>query len=114
MRVLLIGAGGVGSAFSLIAARREFIDAVVVADYDLGRAERLVERVGDPRFVAAQVDASDEAAVAALLAEHRCDVVMNAADPRFVMPQFRAALADGAHYLDMAMSLSPPAPRAAL
>ena len=49
-------------------------------------------------------------AIAALLAEHQCDVVMNAADPRFVMPQFRAALAHGAHYLDMAMSLSHPDP----
>jgi len=110
VRVLLVGAGGVGSAFSLIAARRDFLDGIVVADYDQARAERLVERMADPRFVAARVDASDEAAVAALLSEHQCDVVMNAADPRFVMPQFRAALASGAHYLDMAMSLSRPHP----
>ena len=55
-----------------------------------------------------QVDASDETAVAALLAEHRCDVLMNATDPRFVMPLFRAALQGGAGYLDMAMSLSKP------
>jgi saccharopine dehydrogenase-like NADP-dependent oxidoreductase len=31
---------------------------------------------------------------------------MNAVDPRFVMPIFNGALADGADYLDMAMSLS--------
>jgi saccharopine dehydrogenase-like NADP-dependent oxidoreductase len=35
---------------------------------------------------------------------------MNATDPRFVMPLFRAALAGGANYLDMAMSLSKPHP----
>ena len=35
---------------------------------------------------------------------------MNATDPRFVMPLFRAALQAGDHYLDMAMSLSHPAP----
>jgi saccharopine dehydrogenase-like NADP-dependent oxidoreductase len=35
---------------------------------------------------------------------------MNATDPRFVMPLFRAALAAGVHYLDMAMSLSHPDP----
>ena len=35
---------------------------------------------------------------------------MNAADPRFVMPLFDAALAAGAHYVDMAMSLSRPHP----
>jgi len=35
---------------------------------------------------------------------------MNATDPRFVMPLFRAALQAGTHYLDMAMSLSYPHP----
>jgi saccharopine dehydrogenase (NAD+, L-lysine-forming) len=66
--------------------------------------------VGDPRFIAAQVDAVDEAGVAALLAAHRCDVLLNATDPRFVMPLFRAALGTGVTYLDMAMSLSHPTP----
>ena len=36
--------------------------------------------------------------------------VMNAVDPRFVMPIFEGALAAGADYLDMAMSLSKPHP----
>ena len=66
MRILLVGAGGVGTALARIAA--------------------------------------------GLLAEHRCDVLMNATDPRFVMPLFRAALQAGTHYLDMAMSLSYPHP----
>ena len=46
--------------------------------------------------------------MAALLTEHSCDVLMNATDPRFVMPLYRAALQAGTHYLDMAMSLSHP------
>ena len=33
-------------------------------------------------------------------------MVLNAVDPRFVMPIFRAALSAGVTYLDMAMSLS--------
>src|SRR5204863_216945 len=49
-------------------------------------------------------------AAAGLLRQHRCDVLMNATDPRFVMPLFRAALQAGTHYLDMAMSLSYPHP----
>ncbi len=110
MRILLVGAGGVGSAITLIAARRTFIEHLVVADYDLARAEKAVAATGDPRFVAAQVDATDEPAVRALLTEHRCAVLLNATDPRFVMPLFRAALAAGADYLDMAMSLSRPHP----
>jgi saccharopine dehydrogenase (NAD+, L-lysine forming) len=108
MRILLVGAGGVGGAVTRIAARRPFVERLVVADFDEARAEKAVAAVGDPRFVAAQVDAGDEAAVRHLLAEHRCDVLLNATDPRFVMPLFRAALAAGVHYLDMAMSLSKP------
>ncbi len=110
MRVLLVGAGGVGGSIALIAARRDFFETMVVADYDGERAAQVVASTADPRFVAARVDASDTAAVAALLAEHRCDVLMNATDPRFVMPLFTAALDGGAQYLDMAMSLSRPHP----
>jgi saccharopine dehydrogenase (NAD+, L-lysine forming) len=39
MRVLLVGAGGVGAAFARIGARRPFA-GLVIADYDLGRAQR--------------------------------------------------------------------------
>ena len=42
--------------------------------------------------------------------EHRITHVMNAVDPRFVMPIFDGARGGGAHYLDMAMSLSRPHP----
>jgi saccharopine dehydrogenase-like NADP-dependent oxidoreductase len=100
----------VGSAVVAIARRRDFFDHMVIADYDRSRAERAVDHATDQRFVAARIDASDERAVAALIREHRCDVLLNATDPRFVMPLFRAALAADAHYLDMAMSLSRPHP----
>jgi saccharopine dehydrogenase (NAD+, L-lysine-forming) len=110
MRILVVGAGGVGSAVAPIAARRSFFELMVVADYDLARAERVVTRLADPRFVAARVDASDAAAVEALCREHRISHVLNAVDPRFVMPIFDGAFAAGADYLDMAMSLSHPHP----
>ncbi|MEU2073197.1 saccharopine dehydrogenase C-terminal domain-containing protein [Streptomyces sp. NPDC013489] len=112
MRVLLVGAGGVGSAITKIAARRGFFDQFVVSDYDLARAQAAVAALGseETRFSACRVDASDEAAVTRLLTERGCDVLMNATDPRFVMPLFNAALAAGSHYLDMAMSLSHPHP----
>jgi saccharopine dehydrogenase (NAD+, L-lysine-forming) len=111
MRILLVGAGGVGSAIAKIAARRSFFEAMVVADYDPVRARDAVAGTGpDPRFTAARVDASDRSAVTALLAEHRCDVLLNATDPRFVMPLFDAAFTAGVDYLDMAMSLSRPHP----
>jgi saccharopine dehydrogenase (NAD+, L-lysine forming) len=104
MRILLVGAGGVGGAFTAIAARRDFYEAVVVADYSFERAARAA--AADERFAAAQVDASSSHAVAALCREHRITHVMNAVDPVFDMPVFDGAHAAGAHYLDMAMSLS--------
>src|SRR5690349_14939555 len=109
MRILLVGAGGVGGA-AAIAVRRDFVDLLVVADYDLDRARAVVDRLADPRLRAVRLDASDEAAVASALAEHGVTALLNATDPRFVMPLFRAALAGGATYLDMAMSLSKPHP----
>ncbi|MEU6026063.1 saccharopine dehydrogenase C-terminal domain-containing protein [Streptomyces tauricus] len=112
MRVLLVGAGGVGTAITRIAARRPFFEHMTVADYDLARAESAVAALGEDgrRFSAVRLDASDTDGVRAALAEHRCDVLLNATDPRFVLSLFDAALAHGAHYLDMAMSLSRPHP----
>jgi len=110
MKILLVGAGGVGSAFCAIAARRDFFESVVVADYAVESAERAVAEVGDARFTAAQVDASDAGSVERLARESEATHVMNAVDPRFVMPIFEGALAAGADYLDMAMSLSKPHP----
>jgi saccharopine dehydrogenase (NAD+, L-lysine-forming) len=111
MRILIVGAGGVGSAALPILARRRFFEHVTAADYDLDRARRAVDRLGDDRFSSARVDASDARAVEALAREARATHVLNAVDPRFVMPIFEGAFAAGAAYLDMAMSLSRPSDR---
>ena len=109
MRILVIGAGGVGTAAAGIAARRTFYEHVVVADHDPERARRAAA-IGGDRFTAVHLDASSAAAVADLCRAHRVTHVLNAVDPRFVMPIFDGALAAGADYLDMAMSLSRPHP----
>jgi saccharopine dehydrogenase-like NADP-dependent oxidoreductase len=113
MRILVIGAGGVGSAVVGVAARRSFFDHCVLADHDLAKAQRAIAALapGDQaRFSAAAVDASSTEAVAALCRAHDITHVLNAVDPRFVMPIFDGAYAASAHYLDMAMSLSRPHP----
>ena len=113
MRILVIGAGGVGSAVVPIAVRRDFFERMVMADYDPARAERAIAGFpGDDRLVAGRVDASRPDDVAALCREHAITHVLNAVDPRFVMPIFEGAFAAGADYLDMAMSLSHPDPEA--
>ena len=110
MRILILGAGGVGGAAARIAARRDFPSQVIVADYSLSRAEKAVQAVGDKRFVAARLDASDQAGLVAFMTEYRIEGVLGATDPRFTMPVFRAALESRVHYMDMAMSLSKPHP----
>ena len=71
MKVLVVGAGGVGSAAVGIAARRAFFEPMVVADYDLGRAERAI--AADARTAASWPRRSTPPsldAVAALCREH--------------------------------------------
>ncbi|HEU5110557.1 MAG TPA: saccharopine dehydrogenase C-terminal domain-containing protein [Micromonosporaceae bacterium] len=106
MRVLLVGAGAVGAAAARIACGRDFFSRLVVADRDLDRARRAVDATGDVRLSAAGLDASSAAEVAGLCRQQRITHVLNAVDPRFVMPVFEGAFAAGADYLDLAMSLS--------
>jgi saccharopine dehydrogenase-like NADP-dependent oxidoreductase len=110
MRILVVGAGGVGNAIAVGLARRDFFDHAVIADVALARAEATRDRVDDPRFTAAAIDASNRAAIVALAKAERVDVIVNACDPRFNMPIFDAAFEARCTYLDMAMSLSKPHP----
>jgi saccharopine dehydrogenase-like NADP-dependent oxidoreductase len=115
MRILVVGAGGVGTAIAKIAARRTFFELLVVSDFDLTRAQSAVDWIAArhgsevaSRFAAARIDASDPDNVAELAREHGVTHVMNAVEPKFVPTIFSGALAADADYLDMAMSLSEP------
>ena len=110
MRVLVIGAGGVGAAVAAVAARRDFFERMIFADVDEGRARAAVAREADPRFTAATVDASDDHSVAALARGEGADAILNAVDPRFNEAVFAGAFEAGCTYLDMAMTLSQPHP----
>jgi saccharopine dehydrogenase (NAD+, L-lysine-forming) len=110
MNVLVVGTGGVGTAVAAVAQRRSFFDRIVFADLDPARPAEIVARLDDERFSAAQVDASDQAAIARLAKEVQADVVLNATDPRFNPQIFAAAFESRCTYLDMAMTLSEPHP----
>ncbi|MDN4639120.1 saccharopine dehydrogenase NADP-binding domain-containing protein [Agreia sp. PsM10] len=117
MRILLVGAGGVGDAIAKIAARRSFYEQIVVTDYDISRAQRTVDWIASKhgsevagRFAVDAIDASDPDSVADVARRHGASHVMNAVEPKFVPTIFAGALAAGADYLDMAMSLSEPHP----
>jgi saccharopine dehydrogenase-like NADP-dependent oxidoreductase len=111
MRVLVVGAGGVGAAFAAIAQRRPAFEHVVLADVALERAQAVAEGLAEPdRFSAERVDASKQAELAELIRRVKADAVLNATDPRFNEPIFNAAFEARATYLDMAMTLSHPHP----
>ena len=101
MKALVIGAGGVGRAIANIASRRSFIESMVIADRTLARAEEAVARVKDPRFSAAMVNAAELEDVRELIRKADPDVVINAVDPRFVMPIFLACEIENTNYVDM-------------
>jgi saccharopine dehydrogenase (NAD+, L-lysine-forming) len=109
MRVLLVGAGTVGEAIARVAADRDWLEHMLVADYDLARAEYVVNSINHGgKYEAHRIDASSSERVAHVARDHGIDLVMNAVDPQFVMPIFDGALVAGANYMDMAMSLSKP------
>jgi saccharopine dehydrogenase-like NADP-dependent oxidoreductase len=109
LRILVVGAGGVGAAAAAVAARRGFFERLVLGDIDEGRAQRAAAVLGD-RGGSARLDASDAAAIVALARAERVDAILNACDPRFNPPIFEAAFEAGCTYLDMAMTLSRPHP----
>jgi saccharopine dehydrogenase (NAD+, L-lysine forming) len=112
MRVLVVGAGGVGAAFASIAQRRPAFEQVLLADVSPTRAHDVVAKLGEAgRFAAERVDASDRAALVQLIDRARPDAVLNACDPRFNEPIFDAAFQARTTYLDMAMTLSHPHPQ---
>ena len=110
MKALVIGAGGVGSAIANIASRRPFIKQMVLADRNLSRADAAITKVKDSRFSAAEVNAAELEDIRALIRKAKPDIVINAVDPRFVMPIFLACEIENTNYMDMAMSLSRPHP----
>ena len=111
MKVLLIGLGTVGEAVARLSAGKPWLEQMVLADHDLEHARELAAEVGDSTsHPTAFIDASDTGAVEALARQYDVDLVMNAVDPRFVMPVFLGALAAGAHYMDTAVSVSEPHP----
>jgi saccharopine dehydrogenase-like NADP-dependent oxidoreductase len=110
VRVLVVGTGGVGSAFAAIARRREFFESCALSDYALARAETVVASLDDGRFSAHAIDASSRDDVFRLIGKTRADAVLNAVDPVFNVQIFDACFDAGVTYLDMAMTLSEPHP----
>ena len=113
MKVLLVGVGGVGEAIAAIAKPRKWLEQMVLADYNVKRAEEVQKKLGDAnakRFPVEFLDASKQENIEELAKKFKVDLIMNSVDPIFNKQIFDAAYNVGTMYMDMAMTLSEPHP----
>ena len=84
MKVLLIGAGGVGEAIAIIAQDKPWLKKMVLADYNVARLKEVSEKLNDSKkFPVEQLDARNKKAIVKLARDYNVDLIMNAVDPTF-------------------------------
>jgi saccharopine dehydrogenase (NAD+, L-lysine forming) len=104
MKVLLIGVGAVGEAIAITAAKRPWLEKLVLADYNSNRAHFVANRLGGPeKYPVEKVDARDTEQIIALARKHGANLIMNAVSNIYNHFIFDAAYETGCTYLDMAM-----------
>jgi saccharopine dehydrogenase-like NADP-dependent oxidoreductase len=105
MNVLLLGAGGVGEAIAVVARDQPWLDKMVIADYNLERAQTVNQRLGaDNKYFVEQIDARDINRIVEVARKYNVDLIMNAVSNFYNDTIFDAAFEAGCNYLDMAMS----------
>jgi lysine 6-dehydrogenase len=99
MKILVLGAGrmGLGAAFDLAGATD--VQAVTVADLDLTRARAVVETIGSPKLLAAQVDVADSAGVVQLMRGH--DAAISCVVYHHNLNLARAAIEERVNFCDL-------------
>ena len=102
MKVLMLGAGAVGTVSALKFVQDAMLEQLVIADAVSARASLLADRLRDPRVSARRLDAGDRSALIDAIRETGTTVVLNAALPATNLEVMRACLAAGCDYIDMA------------
>ncbi len=110
MRILIIGAGGVGASVAHIIKRAgnggDWAEKIVLADYNLKRAEEVAAQLAQDRFVSEKIDASDASNITEVIRKHGIEFVLNAVEPSFNENIFDTCFDNGIGYMDCAMTLS--------
>ncbi len=102
MKVLVLGAGAVGTVSALKFVKEAMLEKLLIADAVSARASLLAERLKDPRVSAIRLDAGDRAAVAEVIRHTGITIVLNAALPATNIDVMRACLEGGCDYIDLA------------
>jgi lysine 6-dehydrogenase len=100
MKIIVLGGGGAMGRIT-VRALTDYtdIEQIIVADYNLTRAQEVASSLASSNVSACQVDVTDELQLRALLRD--CDVALNAADYVFNLPVMRACIAERVHYADL-------------
>lgn len=110
--VLIIGAGGVGSAVTHKCAQHsDELGDICLASRTLSKCEHIVQTVvektnlknPDAKLTVSQLDAKNIDAVAELITRNKSSLVLNAGSPHCNLAIIEACLRTGAHYLDTAV-----------
>ena len=102
MKVLVLGAGAVGTVSALKFAQEAMLEKLVIADAVSARASLLADRLNDPRVTAIGLNARDRAAIVAAIRRTGITIVLNAALPATNLDVMRACLEAGCDYIDLA------------
>ena len=102
MKVLVLGAGAVGTVSALKFVQDAMLEQLVIADAVSARASLLADRLCDPRVSYRRLDAGDRTAVANAIRDTGTTILLNAALPATNLDVMRACLDAGCHYIDMA------------
>jgi saccharopine dehydrogenase-like NADP-dependent oxidoreductase len=102
VKVLVLGAGAVGTVSALKLAKEAVLEKLVIADTVSARASLLADRLNDSRVSAICLDAADRAAVAGAIRQTGTTLVLNAALPATNIDVMRACLDAGCDYIDLA------------
>jgi saccharopine dehydrogenase (NAD+, L-lysine-forming) len=102
VKVLVLGAGAVGTVSALKFAKEAVLEKLVIADTVFARASHLADRLNNPKVSAISLDAGDRAAVAQAIRQTGTTLVLNAALPATNLDVMRACLDAGCDYIDLA------------
>lgn len=102
-RVLIIGAGGVGTVVAhKVAQNADVFTDIMIASRTKEKCDKIVEAIGNPNIKTAKVDADNVEELVALFNDFKPEMVINVALPYQDLTIMEACLKAGVNYLDTA------------
>ena len=105
-RVLIVGSGGQGGPCASILARDKDVAEIVLGDIDIELANRVKNKIKSDKITTVKLDARKVEEIKN--AARGVDVIINLTLPRFDINVMKAAVKNGAHYVDSARSKDDP------